>query len=260
MNGHPTREEDFDLYALGALEGDEKLAIESHVVSCADCARKLAEAEGRIALLAFATPRVEPEPAVKQLLMEQVRAAAESAAPEREPESERTTGSKWRNAVLIPVGAALAIATLLLWNENRRLDQQLAALHASMQQQQKQLQDAREVAGLITASDTITVALAPQAGMPKGAARVMYNAKMGMLMYDGEIEPAPSGKSYQLWLVPANGSPINAGVFTAVSGQPNHWMMKLPQGIEPKTFAVTLEPAGGMPQPTGPKVLVGGVS
>jgi anti-sigma-K factor RskA len=88
----------------------------------------------------------------------------------------------------------------------------------------------------------------------------MYNAKMGMLMYDGEIEPAPSGKSYQLWLVPANGSPINAGVFTAVSGQPNHWMMKLPQGIEPKAFAVTLEPAGGMPQPTGPNVLVGGVS
>jgi hypothetical protein len=27
-NGHPTREEDFDLYVLGALEGDEKQAIE----------------------------------------------------------------------------------------------------------------------------------------------------------------------------------------------------------------------------------------
>ena len=36
MNAHPTREEDFDLYALGALEGDEKLAIESHVAACAD--------------------------------------------------------------------------------------------------------------------------------------------------------------------------------------------------------------------------------
>ena len=39
-NGHPTREEDFDLYVLGALEGDEKLAIESHLAGCADCARK----------------------------------------------------------------------------------------------------------------------------------------------------------------------------------------------------------------------------
>ena len=37
MNNHPTREEDFDLYALGALEGDEKLAIESHVSGCSEC-------------------------------------------------------------------------------------------------------------------------------------------------------------------------------------------------------------------------------
>jgi len=43
MSAHPTREEDFDLYALGALEDDEKLAIESHVSACSDCARKLAE-------------------------------------------------------------------------------------------------------------------------------------------------------------------------------------------------------------------------
>jgi len=34
----------------------------------------------------------------------------------------------------------------------------------------------------------------------------------------------------------------------------------LPQGVEPKAFAVTIEPSGGMPQPTGPKVLVGAAS
>jgi anti-sigma factor RsiW len=80
MNAHPTREEDFDLYALGALEGDEKLAIESHVGSCVDCAHKLAEAQGRIALLALAAPPYEPSAAVKQRLMLQVRADAESSA------------------------------------------------------------------------------------------------------------------------------------------------------------------------------------
>jgi anti-sigma-K factor RskA len=37
-------------------------------------------------------------------------------------------------------------------------------------------------------------------------------------------------------------------------------MVKLPQGMAAKAFAVTLEPAGGMPQPTGPMVLVGPVS
>jgi hypothetical protein len=162
--------------------------------------------------------------------------------------------------VLAPAGVVLLVATIVLWNENRRLDQELAALHASARQQQQQLHEAREVADLMTANDTTTVALAPQPGQPKGTAHVMYNAKMGMLMYEGEIAPAPAAKSYQLWLVPAAGKPISAGVFNPASEQPDHWMMKVPQGIAPKAFAVTLEPAGGMPQPTGPMVLLGPVS
>jgi len=163
-------------------------------------------------------------------------------------------------AVLAPAGVVLALATVFLWRANRQLDQQLSALRASAQQQQQQLHEARDVADLITASDTITVALAPQPGQPKGTAHVMYNAKMGMLMYEGEIAPAPAAKSYQLWLVPAAGKPISAGVFNPTSEQHGHWMMKVPQGISPRAFAVTLEPAGGMPQPTGPMVLAGRVS
>ncbi len=37
-------------------------------------------------------------------------------------------------------------------------------------------------------------------------------------------------------------------------------MPPLPPGTPAKAFAVTVEPAGGMPQPTGPKVLIGAVS
>jgi anti-sigma-K factor RskA len=275
MNAHPTREEDFDLYVLGALEGGEKLAIESHVASCATCTEKLAEARGRIALLALAAPPVEPSAAVKQRLMEQVRVDAEGSraarasvhapvrTPQRAPqETERASGffGRWWAAVLVPAGAVLAVATILLWTENRQLDRELAALRAAAQQQQQQLQEARDVANMIESRDTVTVSLAQQPGMPAGAAHVMYNAKMGMLMYDGEIAPAPATKSYQLWLVPADGKPISAGVFNPISGRTDHWMMKLPQGIAAREFAVSLEPAGGMPQPTGPMVLIGPVS
>ncbi len=267
MNAHPTREEDFDLYALGALEGDEKLAIESHVAGCSECARKLAEARGRIATLALATPRVEPSAAVKQRLMAQVRADAEaeaktSAVPAtaRVPQPrEYAPGffDRWRAAVLVPAFAVLAIATVVLWQQNRDLDRQLAALRASAQQQEQQLDEARQVADLIGSSDTVTVSLAQQPGQPQGAAHVMYNMKMGMLMFDGEIAPAPAAKSYQLWVVLTDGKPINAGVFNPVTGHADHWMMKMPPGLSPKMFAVTLEPSGGMPQPTGPMVLMG---
>jgi anti-sigma-K factor RskA len=275
MSTHPTREEDFDLYALGALEADEKLAIESHVASCAACAEKLAEARGRISLLALAAPPVAPSAVVKERLMQRVRAAVRedeersasaikpvrtiSPAPRPPVKSERTAGafSRWWAAVLVPAAAVLAIATILLWTENRQLDRRLAALRAAAQQQEQQLAQARAVADLIESRDTITVALAQQPGQPSGDAHVIYNAKMGMLMYDGEIAPAPAAKSYQLWLVPAAGQPISVGVFNPVAGQPDHLLTNLPQGLVPKAFAVTLEPAGGMPQPTGPMVLVG---
>jgi anti-sigma-K factor RskA len=113
---------------------------------------------------------------------------------------------------------------------------------------------------LINARDTMIVPLAPQPGMPKGSAHVMYNAKMGMLMYEGQLEPNPANKSYQLWIVPTQGNPISAGVFNAASTETDHFFMKLPPGIAPKAFAVTLEPAGGRPAPTGPMVLVGAAS
>jgi anti-sigma-K factor RskA len=269
MNAHPTREEDFDLYALGALEGDEKLAIESHLASCAACAEKLAEARGRIALLALAAPQVAPSAAVKLRLMQQIRADAESSATAREPhltssrarrEPDRGGGGffgRWRAAVLVPAFAVLAIATVMLWRENRDVNRELNELRYSMLQQKIELAEARQAADMIESHDTVTVSLAQQPGMPTGAAHVMYNSKMGMLMYDGELAPAPAAKSYQLWLVPADGKPINAGVFNPVSGRTDHWMMKLPQGIAAKEFAVSLEPAGGMPQPTGPMVLIG---
>ncbi|HUA00546.1 MAG TPA: anti-sigma factor [Candidatus Aquilonibacter sp.] len=251
MNGHPTRDEDLDLLALGALEGEEKQAIEAHVASCADCARRLAEARGRIALLALAVPAVAPSAAAKQQLLRRIRGAA--TIPQAAPWGLSRLG----NAILAPVGVALAALAIFLWHENRVLDQQLAALQTSMSEQAHQLHEAREVADLMTSQATITVPLAQQPGMPKGAAHVMYNAKMDMMMYDGAITPAPAAKTYQLWLVPANGNPISCGTF---NGTPDHWMMKVPEGMEPKRFTVTLEPAGGMPHPTGPMVLMGSVS
>jgi anti-sigma-K factor RskA len=129
-----------------------------------------------------------------------------------------------------------------------------------VQTQQSQLAEDTEVESLTAQPNTIVVPLAQQPGQPAGSARVIYNAQRGLLVYDGQLETAPAKKSYQLWLVPANGNPISAGVFNPSTGKTSHWLIMLPPGTMAKAFAVTLEPAGGAPQPTGPKVLVGPVS
>jgi anti-sigma-K factor RskA len=263
MSGpHPTRLEDFDLYALGALDAAEKVVIESHIASCPDCALKLAEAQGRMAVLAFAAPRVEPSPGVKERLMRQLHATAEGSGGSGArvaPEPAGGIFGRWW-AVLVPLASALALATILLWLHNVQLDRQLADLRNTVQQQQKLLDEARHVADLLAARDTVVVPLWEQKTPTTVGARVVYNAHEGMMMYDGMLPPAPADKSYQLWLVPMNGAPISAGVFNPKSGQMSHMMMKLPAGVTAKEFAVSLEPAGGMPHPTGPMVLVGPIS
>jgi anti-sigma-K factor RskA len=262
MSAHLTHD-DLDLYALGVMEGQERHDIEAHLAACPECTQALAQARGRVTLLAMSLPPEAPPAHVKTRLMAQIRQET-APAPQRNRSStdERSAvrGSglpRWWSTILVPAFGALAVVTFVLWQQNERLDQQLAALHDAATKQQAQLDTATKLADLIGSSDTVTVNLAQQPGQPQGAAHVMYNMKMGMLMYDGQLDAAPAGKSYQLWVVPTQGNPISAGVFQPVPGQPDHWMMDMPKGLVPKAFAITLEPAGGMPQPTGPKVLVG---
>ena len=101
--------------------------------------------------------------------------------------------------------------------------------------------------------------MATKAGGPPGQAHVMYNARMGLAVYSGQIAPAPQDKSYQLWLVPLSGAPVDAGL-VAPNQENGAVVVHLTPGLVAKEFAVTLEPAGGKPQPTGPMVLVGTAS
>jgi len=263
MSGHPIREEDFDLLALGALEGEDKRAIESHIASCPECARKLGQAHGRLGLLALSAPRVEASPGVKERLLRQLHASAEGRAytPARvEPESTARSSGRWWAAVFAPAAAALALASVFLWIENDRLQEQARRLHNTLAIQQREIGELRQIADVIQAHDTVSVTLKPMTGPAQGTAKVLYNSGMGKLVYDGWIAPAPADRSYQLWLVPMSGKPVSAGVFNPETSDSIAWLSSVPQGLAVKVFAITLEPAGGMPAPTGPMVLMGPAS
>ena len=72
-----------------------------------------------------------------------------------------------------------------------------------------------------------------------------------------ELPPPPPGQSYQLWVI-AGGAPVSAGVFDLdPDGRARYATRSEPPLDGPVTIAVTLEPEGGRPQPTGPMVLAG---
>jgi hypothetical protein len=71
------------------------------------------------------------------------------------------------------------------------------------------------------------------------------------------LAPLPAGRTYQLWLVTATAK-ISAGTFTV--SPKGDVMLQATYALDRnalKAVAVTEEPMGGMPQPTGAMVVVG---
>ncbi|HVB07396.1 MAG TPA: anti-sigma factor [Candidatus Acidoferrales bacterium] len=256
-NDHPIREEEFELFALGVIAGEDCAAIQGHVDACQECAQKLAEARGRIALLALAVPEQNPPAMVKQRLLEKIREEkSERVAPVRVRETRPP--ERWWNTIWAPAALALAVATVFLWVSDRRLDRQLQHVQRVTQTYQAETQRERQIVKILTAQDTMSVSLAPMPQVPKAWASLKYNARMGVVCYTGALPAPPPNKEYQMWVVPMTGDPVSAGVFMpSAFSQGRLCVAKVPDNIPCKAFAVTIEPMGGMPHPTGPKVLIG---
>jgi anti-sigma-K factor RskA len=91
-------------------------------------------------------------------------------------------------------------------------------------------------------------------------ARVFWDQrKQTFIMYASHVKQPPGGKTYQLWLIARGAaSPISAGTFMPDSA--GSAVMATRHPMEPGTLrriAVTQEPMGGMPTPTGPIVFTG---
>ena len=72
------------------------------------------------------------------------------------------------------------------------------------------------------------------------------------------LPPLPAGRTYQLWVLTAQPSPISAGLLRPDANGRASAMFNTPPDIpQPTAMAVTIEPEGGVPSPTGDKYLVG---
>ncbi|MGH7232308.1 MAG: anti-sigma factor domain-containing protein [Nitrospiraceae bacterium] len=74
--------------------------------------------------------------------------------------------------------------------------------------------------------------------------------------YAFNMPPLPPGKTYQLWAIVDK--PMSAGVFETDDGHKGRLIIRnLPDWSRITKFAVSLEPEGGRPQPTGDLYLAG---
>jgi anti-sigma-K factor RskA len=73
----------------------------------------------------------------------------------------------------------------------------------------------------------------------------------GTLTVSG-LPAAPSGKTYEVWVIPAGGAPQRAGLFRGGQRSVVHLARPVPAGA---VVAATVERAGGTNAPTTPPVL-----
>jgi anti-sigma-K factor RskA len=87
---------------------------------------------------------------------------------------------------------------------------------------------------------------------------MIWQPTEGGLLVAAGLPPAPAGKTYQLWAIAGQNAPVSAGVFEVdPKGSASLRVPKLAGVDKVDVFAVTLEPAGGLPAPSGPMVLAG---
>lgn len=271
-NSDHIRDEELELYALGGMPELEAEALKAHVAVCGECAMKLAESRGSAALLSFAVKQEHPAGTIKAELLSRIHAnraheedyAWPVPAPER-PEtgglrvgkSARNKTSPWWNWIVVPAALLLALVSLALSYQNHKVSQALEKQRQAAQALLQEREKTEKLVGILAAADTVTVRLAP-AAEAAGSGVVRYNARLGMLVYSALLPEVPAGKSYQMWLVPTVGSPINAGLLEKdARASTSVWLAQVPANTDAKAFAITVEPTGGSSQPTGPKVLIG---
>jgi anti-sigma-K factor RskA len=114
-----------------------------------------------------------------------------------------------------------------------------------------------ELAALLRQPDAKVVTLSGSDMAKQASALLLYNPTTQKIwLYSAHLPECPRGTAYQLWAIDQR--PVSVGTFHMDAGETSHLLVKrLPEFAKTKKFAVSLEPAGGRPQPTGPIYLIG---
>ena len=224
------------LDALGLAGAGDAVVMAMHVASCIPCRRARDEYRRATTLLALDLEPVAPPRELRERLVESVRRAAT-----------RRRTSWWLSA------AAVFALVLFGWREFN-IRSELARL------QQENAKLVSEMAAL-GAADTRTIALAGQEIAPRASAKVFLEPnRRRAIVFFHDLPENPGDKSYQLWIIRADEpKPMSAGVFDVTeSGTASLTIENLPVDTEMKALAVTLEPRGGVTQPTNTQFYVSG--
>jgi anti-sigma-K factor RskA len=242
------------LYVLGILEPQAAADLEARLrAGDVEVVREMEAFRKVVELLPYALPPLPPDPAVRAQLMARVQTALQE--PRRDPTPRRFLARFRTPLAWLPTAAAVLLAVTSVWFVYD-LRQQVTALETKVRQLRSVAGDHERLLTLLTSPSVKMVTLAGTANAPGAGARLLWDTQRGeWTVLAHNLPILPSGKAYQLWFLTA-GDPIPSDTFHLDARRRGIVWTQLPTGrVDIAGAAVTLEPEGGVSQPTGPMVL-----
>jgi anti-sigma-K factor RskA len=220
-------------YALDALDADERRAYEEHLVDCERCRKELASFWQTTEALAVAATGAEPSEGLRDRILADARSERQVVVP-LEP----------RRRSLTPVlAAAAAVAAVVALSFGLWATQ----LSGDLDDARLALADARAAAAVLADPEARTVALQ----MGEGELVVAPDGRAALVLH--ELDPAPAGKTYELWISADGGAPAPAGLF---DGRDAPEVVAVEGAVDAgDAVLVTVEDEGGVEAPSAQPIV-----
>jgi len=169
-------------------------------------------------------------------------------------------------AASLVLAVALGAYAVHLRGRVGNLEERLREATLRADASERQIADARRAAAaaetqvaILAAPDLTRIDLAGRPVAPQASARAYWSRSRGLVFTASNLPALPPGRVYQLWVLAAQPTPpISAGLLKPdASGRVNVLFETPPDLPKPEKMAVTIEPEGGVPAPTGDMYLLG---
>jgi len=239
ISEHSTFQDNLAAYALGALDPEEAAALEQHLQTCESCRSELASYERVGSGLLAALPPRAPRASVRRSLQRQLAG------------EQRRTRPQFNFSFGQLVFGGLLAALLVL---NSVTVFQMSSLRREQAELLSQRQSDQTVIAMLSYPTTKSLAF-DQNGVSGSLLVDKQRDLVGVFAWN--LAKPPEGKTYQIWLIDQQGQRTSGGFLVPEAGYP--FVTAVVWSPQPLTgytgIGVTLEPAGGSNQPSGPRIL-----
>ena len=261
-------------YVLNALEPEEREEFKMLLQNASEEEQELyQEMRSAANQIAFSVEGNQAPGVVRERILAQVQPEENELSEKAENEmssSDEDTNNFDRGTFAIAASFALLLVTLSLVFYSFNLSTEISNQEKVIEEQQARISelqnDVQQKEELLSILESREVDLVMMSGMevnPNGYGKVIWDSESNRALLQVSNLPAvPSDKDYQLWII-KNNKPVSAGVF-AVNDPGKDSFFKIEEMAAGEqaadAFAITMEPKGGMPQPTGDMYLMGNMN